>query len=143
MPIEYLDLKYGLIVFSLIERVELTKSNIDVMISLYSKLLSIDLIQLLPNINLKAWLLKHFDFIAENNLNLAEDSTLNKLTKRIFNKLVKEHDMISSFVNDLFDRIERDKENARLVSIVHFCFNLVLERISKVCTHDSFKISLC
>jgi len=137
------DLKYGLIVFSLIERIELTKSNIDLMLSLYSKLLSTDLILLLPNNNLKTWLLKHFDFIAENNLTLSEDNTLNKLTKRIFNKMVKEHDMISSFVNDLFDRIERDKENAKLVSIVHFCFNLVLERISKVCKQlvESLKLS--
>jgi hypothetical protein len=106
------------------------------MLSLYNKLLNSDLIQLLSHGNLKTWLLKHIDFMAENNINLVEDSTFNKLNKRIFNKMVKEHDMISSFVSELFDRIERNQENTKLVSVVHFCFNLVLERISKVCKDE-------
>jgi hypothetical protein len=100
-----LDLKYALIVFSLIERIELTKSNMDLMLSLYSKVMSTELIQVLPNSNLKTWLLKHFDFIAENNLTLLEDSTLNKLTKRVtisynnkgpFSRLHEGVDLLSS-----------------------------------------------
>ncbi len=137
VPVEYIDVKYSLILYLLNEKVVKLESIDLNSLNIYNRLMTHELINYLPAFKLESWLINIFNLISESENNMAiicsREDMFEKLTKKCFHSLIREqnHENLVNLIEHLFNMLQTETQNAKLVSIIQLNLIQILDKIVK------------